>query len=200
MGIVERKLRQRQAVRTGILAAAREIASDGGWQSVTIRGIAERIEYSPPVIYEHFASKEEILSALMRQGYAEQLEAVERARRTVSDPEGALIAIGHAWLEFAFRAPDLYQVMYGLGGVPFSSTETRLEGEKIAEPVARVIEAILCKHGRPVADAASKVLLLWSAMHGLAALTMVGRIPGGPEQAGQLAEEVARTCLAAWSQ
>lgn len=49
----------------------------GGWQSVTIRRIAEHIECSPPVIYEHFASKDDMLYALMRQGYAEHLQAVE---------------------------------------------------------------------------------------------------------------------------
>jgi len=79
LGIKERRQRQRQELRAGILAAAREIASSEGWQAVTIRKIAALIEYSPPVIYEYFASKEEILLESMRTGYAEQLRAVEAA-------------------------------------------------------------------------------------------------------------------------
>lgn len=199
MSITERKTRQRRAVREGILSAAREIASADGWKAVTIRGIAERIEYSAPVIYEHFASKDEILGALMRQGYAEQLQAVESAIQAASDAEAAMLGVAHAWLDFAFRSPDLYQVMYGLGGVSFSATETRREGEKIAVSVGCQIEKWLGEHGVEADDIIGKVTLLWSAMHGLVALTMVGRIPGGPDEARRLAAEAARTYLAAWT-
>lgn len=198
MGIKERRQRQRQQLREGILSAAREIASVEGWQAVTIRKIAGRIEYSPPVIYEHFGSKDEIFLELMRMGYAGQLEAVEAAASAASDPEEALLEMGHAWMDFAFRSPDLYQVMYGLGGVPFSAAETRKEGEKIAVPMVKAIEEILRKDGRKVQDLEGKVMLLWATAHGLVALTMVGRIPGGKEEARRLAEQATRDYLAAW--
>ncbi len=198
MGIKERRQRQRQQLREGILSAAREIASVEGWQAVTIRKIAGRIEYSPPVIYEHFESKDEIFLELMRMGYAGQLEAVEAAASAASDPEEALLEMGHAWMDFAFRSPDLYQVMYGLGGVPFSAAETRKEGEKIAVPMVKAIEEILRKDGRKVQDLEGKVTLLWATAHGLVALTMVGRIPGGQEEARSLAEQTIRDYLTAW--
>ena len=89
MGIKERRERQKQELRAGILAAAREIASEEGWQAVTIRKIAALIEYSPPVIYEHFGSKEEILLELVRTGYAWPLGAVEAAARAAGGPEEA---------------------------------------------------------------------------------------------------------------
>ena len=66
MGIKERRERQRREVRGGILDAARGIAVAEGWRSVTIRKIAERIEYSPPVIYEHFDSKDELVAEYLR--------------------------------------------------------------------------------------------------------------------------------------
>lgn len=198
MGIKERKLRQRREVRNGILAAAREIASSRGWQSVTIRKIAERIEYSPPVIYEHFDSKDEILLELMRLGYAEQLGAVESARESASNPEEALVRMTRAWLDFAFRSPDLYQVMYGLGGVPFPAAELRKEGEKIGDAVGKALEDILWKNGKEIGGIEGKVTLLWATVHGLAALTMVGRIVGGQEEAKRLAKRAAHDALAAW--
>ena len=198
MGIKERRQRERQELRSGILAAAREIASEGGWRSVTIRKIAERIEYSPPVIYEYFDSKDEILLELMRMGYARQLEAVESARSAAGDPEKALLDMGRAWLDFAFRAPDLYQVMYGLGSVPFSAVETRKEGEKIGAVFGGLIEDILRKNGREVEDVEGKVTLLWASVHGLVALTMVGRLPGGQQEARRLTEQLANYFLAAW--
>ncbi len=183
MGIKERKLRQRREVRNGILAAAREIASSRGWQSVTIRKIAERIEYSPPVIYEHFGSKDEILLELMHLGYAEQLEAVEAAGRSARGPEEQLLGMVRAWLDFAFRSPDLYQVMYGLGGAPFSAAETCNEGEKVGDVAGNAIMEVLRNNDREINDLENKVTLMWATMHGLVALTMVGRIPGGQLEA-----------------
>lgn len=197
MGIKERRQRQRQELRGGILAAAREIASTEGWQSVTIRKIAGIIEYSPPVIYEYFGSKDEILLELMRLGYAQQLEAVESAGRAASGPEAALLDMGLAWLDFAFRSPDLYQVMYGLGGVPFSAAETGKEGEKIGDAVGKMVEEIMRKNGREMDGVESKVLLLWATLHGLVALTMVGRLPGGQQEARRLVEQFTSDFLAA---
>ena len=198
MGIKERRQRQRQQLREGILAAAREIASEEGWRAVTIRKIAAIIEYSPPVIYEYFDSKDEILLELMRQGYAEQLEAVERARRAAENPEEALIDVGHAWLDLAFKSPDLYQVMYGLGGVSFPVTELRREGEKIAEVLRETIEEILVRNGKEAEDVWGKVNMLWGTVHGLVALAMAGRITGGNEEAQRLADQAARDYLTAW--
>ncbi len=198
MGIKERRQRQRQELRAGILAAAREIASSEGWQAVTIRKIAALIEYSPPVIYENFGSKEEILLEVMRTGYAEQLRAVEAAAWAADGPEEALLAMGRAWLDSAFRSPDLYQVMYGLGGVPFSATETRKEGEKIGSVIGEAIEGVLRKHGKEADDVEGKVALLWATAHGLVALTMVDRIPGGQQEALRLAEQATRDYITSW--
>ena len=198
MGIKERRQRERQQLRGGILAAAREIASAEGWRAVTIRKIAGIIEYSPPVIYEYFDSKDEILLELVRMGYAEQLEAVEAAGRAASGPEEALLGMGRAWLDFAFRSPDLYQVMYGLGGVSFPVTELRKEGEKIAEPIGDAIQEILQENGREVEDVWGKVTMLWGTVHGLVSLAMAGRIVGGDEEARRLADRAVRDYLSAW--
>lgn len=198
MGITERKERQRRAVAEGILAAAREIAAAEGWPAVTIRKIAARIEYSPPAIYEYFDSKEAILLALMRRGYAEQLAAIERAARAASSPEAALGAIGQAYLDFAIGAPDLYQVMYDLGGVALPAAETRNEGEKIAAVVGATVAAILRGQGRGEEDIMGKVTLLWGTIHGLAALLLAGRLPGGREEAARLTEQAVCDTLAAW--
>ena len=197
MGIKERRERQRREVRGGILAAAREIAASEGWRAVTIRKIADRIEYSPPVIYEHFGSKDEILLELVRLGYAEQLGMLESVLGKAEGPEEAMLGMADAWMDFAFDSPDLYQAMYGLGGAPFAA-ETQSEGEKIADVVGSVLEVFLQKHGNEVEDIESRVTLLWSTVHGLVALAMVGRIPGGEKQARKLARQAAHDYLTTW--
>lgn len=198
MGIKERKERHHRGVRNGILSAARKIASNDGWHSVTIRKIAERIEYSPPAIYEYFDSKEDLLLELVRMGYAEQLETVENARRSPASPEEALLAMARAWWRFSTESPDLYQAMYGLGGVSFPVAELRKEGEKIGEVVGEVIREILNRNGKEVADVEGKVTMLWSTLHGIIALSMAGRIAGGQEQEEQLVHRAVSDCLRAW--
>ena len=197
MGIKERRERQRREVRGGILAAAREIAASEGWRAVTIRRIAGRIEYSPPVIYEHFGSKDEILLELVRLGYADQLETLESVLVKAKGLEETMLGMADAWMDFAFDSPDLYQAMYGLGGAPFAA-ETQSEGEKIADVVGNVLEKLLQEYGNKAEGIEGKVTLLWSTVHGLVALTMVGRIPGGEKQARKLARQAAHDYLTAW--
>ena len=199
MSIKERRQRQRQELRSSILAAAREIASSEGWRAVTIRKIAERIEYSPPVIYEYFDSKEELLLEIVRMGYARQLEAAESARDASDEPEEALLKLTYTWWRFSIESPDLYQAMYGLGGVSFPVMELRREGEKIAETIGHVVEEVLRKHGKDTADVWNKVTLLWSTAHGLIALAMAGRIVGGNEETEQLIDQAVRDYLKAWT-
>lgn len=198
MGIKERRERQRATLRSGILNAAREIASAEGWQAVTIRRIAALVEYSPPVIYEYFDSKEDLLLELVRMGYAGQLEAVEAAAGASDGPQEALLGMGRAWLRFALDSPDLYQAMYGLGGVSFPVTELRKEGEKIAAVMAKAIVDLMEEHGKEAADVWGKVTLLWATAHGLVSLHMAGRIVGGREETERLVDLAAHDYLNAW--
>ena len=69
MGIKERQERDREAVRRAILDAARELFVAEGFQNVSIRKIAERIEYSPAAIYGYFPSKDDIFFALAEEGF-----------------------------------------------------------------------------------------------------------------------------------
>ncbi len=135
---------------------------------------------------------------LVRMGYAGQLEAIEKARDAAEDPEQALLEMSRAWCRFAFESPDLYQVMYGLGGVSFPVTELRKEGEKIAGAIAEVLEEIFAQNGKEAEDVWAKVTLAWGTMHGLVSLDMAGRLTGGKEEAERLADQASRDYLNAW--
>ena len=113
MGVRERRQREREELRRAILDAAREIASGEGWSAVTIRRVAEKIEYSPPVIYEHFSSKEEIVIALLREGFRRMLAAMRAARDAQKDPDEALLAIGQAYWSFSAAHPEMHLGMHG---------------------------------------------------------------------------------------
>src|SRR5947208_12871855 len=69
MGIKERQERDREAVARAILDAARDLFVIEGYQNVSIRKIAERIEYSPAAIYGYFSCKDDIFFALAEEGF-----------------------------------------------------------------------------------------------------------------------------------
>src|SRR2546423_15566278 len=90
VGIKQRREQERQEIRQeirqSILTAAREIAALEGWQSVTTRKVAERIECSQPTIYGYFENKEAILSALLRQAYQQLVAGMQGAFNSPHDP------------------------------------------------------------------------------------------------------------------
>ena len=81
MGIKERQDRERAAVRQAILDAARDLFVTEGYRTVSMRKIAERIEYSPAAIYGYFASKDEIFFALVEEGFRHDQAAPRTLRR-----------------------------------------------------------------------------------------------------------------------
>src|ERR1041385_8541564 len=85
MGIKERQERDREAVRRSILDAARDLFVSEGFQNVSLRKIAERIEYSPAAIYGYFASKDDIFFALAEEGFRLLSAADDPVRREKLD-------------------------------------------------------------------------------------------------------------------
>jgi AcrR family transcriptional regulator len=69
MGITERRLRQKEEVRASILSTAWQMVREEGWQSLSLRKIADAIEYSVPVIYDHFENKEAIMLEFAKEGF-----------------------------------------------------------------------------------------------------------------------------------
>lgn len=203
MGIKERRERERREQRQGILAAARAIASHEGWQAVTIRRVAEQVEYSPPMIYEHFASKEALLLELVRAGFQALLSAMREAAEPLADPAARVLALADAYWAFAWANPAIYQAMHGLGGVPFCLDQAALVegGQPIAE-AGEVFEYTLATLERRLppgtsrADLESAVLILWATLHGLVALTMANCVFGGREQASGLVGRAVQGLLA----
>src|SRR3954463_7333188 len=100
MGIKERREREKRLTRQSILTAAHQIARQEGWPALTIRKVAEEIEYSTPMIYEHFANKEEILLELMREGYQQLIATMQQACFSTEDRRERLFKIVDAYWAF----------------------------------------------------------------------------------------------------
>ncbi|WP_432585181.1 TetR/AcrR family transcriptional regulator [Streptomyces sp. HD1123-B1] len=173
MSVQERKERERAQRHQLIIATARDLAESQGWEAVTTRRLAERIEYSQPVLYSHFRGKKEIVGAVALEGFAELTTAIRRA--VAEDPEdrGAVSALAHAYVDFAERNPALYDAMFLL------DTGLLFADETTPAPLREAFGALLETLGDIAGDTepALFVEVFWSALHGLAALTRSGRLP-----------------------
>ncbi len=199
MGVKERRDRERLEMRRAILDAAREIAALEGWDAVTIRRVAEKIEYSPPTIYEYFPSKEALLEEVAHEGFRLLLAGLREARDATPDPREQLRAMGAAYWNFVWKHPELYQVISGLGGVNFCEPYEDSEGKEVAGLFHEVLDAILPPPRRTAEDLENKVVVLWSLYHGFVALLMAGRIPReARDRALELAQQTAGDLLSAW--
>ncbi|MGW8981453.1 TetR/AcrR family transcriptional regulator [Streptomyces parvus] len=180
MSVQERKERERANRERLIVATARELAEQQGWDAVTTRRLAERIEYSQPVLYSHFRGKREIIGAVALEGATEMAAALRAATSAADGHRARVAALAHAYLEFAERNPAVYDALFQLdGGLAFAREDT-------PEPLKDAFAALLETLGEVAGEGVHPALfteLFWSALHGLATLTRAGRIL--PEGAGE---------------
>jgi len=178
MSVQERKERERAGRERLILATARELAEQQGWDAVTTRRLAERIEYSQPVLYSHFRGKREIIGAVALQGATELAAELRAATSAADGPRARVTALARAYLDFAERNPAVYDAMFQLdGGLAFAQEDT-------PEPLKDAFAALLENLGEVAGDGVHPGVfteLFWAALHGLATLTRAGRLP--PEYA-----------------
>src|SRR5215472_617579 len=111
MGIQERREREKQEVRKKILDAARELFAREGYEAVTMRRIADRIEYSPTAIYLHFKDKETLIRELCANDFRELAHAFARIAQE-PNPIERLRKLGLAYVGFAIDYPNHYRLMF----------------------------------------------------------------------------------------
>jgi AcrR family transcriptional regulator len=180
LSIAERKGRQRAERGGRIIAAARQIAEREGWNAVTIRRLAEEIEYSQPVIYSHFENKEAIVAAVAVEGFLEITAVFQEAAARGADDRGAVENVATAYLAFARTHAALYEAMFTLPtGLRFAEVETRLELRGAFAALAAVVEPF-------TTDLELTTETFWACLHGLVELERSGRI-----RVGARAERVA---------
>ncbi|MFY7069539.1 TetR/AcrR family transcriptional regulator [Nocardiopsis changdeensis] len=192
MSVQERKQRERAERERLIVATARELAEQQGWDAVTTRRLAERIEYSQPVLYSHFRGKREIIGAVALQGAAEMAVALRAATAAADGTRPRVTALARAYLDFAVRNPAVYDAMFRLdGGLAFAREDT-------PEPLKDAFAALLETLGEVAGDGVHPGLfteVFWAALHGLATLTREGRLP--PQYAEQRLELLVDRLIAA---
>ena len=183
MGSKERILRQKEDTRKNILTAALQIVKQEGWAALSMRKIADVIEYTAPIIYEYFSNKEGILLELTRQGYIHLGVKVKAALESKTKPEEQLEEMWLAYWDFAFEEKQLYQLMYGVDMNCCELQKTMPEAEYTTDLFYDVIEKLITKV--PVSEdiACLKYYTFWSVIHGLISINLVQK--GANEEINQ---------------
>jgi AcrR family transcriptional regulator len=178
MGIAERKSRQKLELRERILDAARRIVMREGFGALSMRKIADAIEYSPATLYLHFASRDEIARALCTEGYAQLLATLEPLL-PIADPAERLKAIGRAYVAFGVGHPETYRLIFMedptyTGAALVSAADADDDsGDAAFRLIADSIDALIAA-GRMPAGSDSFVCAeaFWATMHGIVALRL----------------------------
>lgn len=109
MGIKERKARERDGRRELILGAANEIVKKEGIDNLSIRKIANKIEYSPAIIYHYFRDKDEILEQLLTKGYQKIVSTLASVQEEAATPEQRLRGFTRNYINMALQNPEEYK-------------------------------------------------------------------------------------------
>ena len=183
MGVTERKAREKQELRQQVLDAARELFVREGYENVSMRKIADKIEYSPATIYTYFQDKGEILDCLCEETFLKlHLEKLAAAHHIV-DPLQALKKGMETYIRFGLEHPDHYVVTFILKDAPYEKTgsrETRKgkAGQQCFGDMRSIVRRCMEQGKIKNADLEETSQALWAGIHGLTALLITQ--PGFP--------------------
>ena len=178
MGVKERREREKSETRDKILDAARELFISEGYEGVSMRRVAEKIEYSPTAIYVHFKDKNQLFHELCSQDYARLAEVFQSSAMPI-DPVERLRQIGRTYIEFGVQHPNHYKFMFMTPHPPLEPDDE--ERKKMGNPEVdayaflkwSVQQAISAGRLREeLADAELVSQTLWAAVHGVISLNI----------------------------
>jgi AcrR family transcriptional regulator len=196
LGVKERQEREREAVGRAILDAARELFVAEGYQNVSIRKIAEKIEYSPAAIYGYFPSKDDIFLALAEEGFRLLFACGQDAPPEVASVDS--IRSGFLrFYDFSKTHPEYFALMFVDRSVPRISRDWNRFGfvRDMRQTMARGIQSVIDAGSFPPGtDADSVFRILMAAVHGVAVMRLCERLAPG-EDADALARDTLEAAI-----
>ena len=190
MASKDRILRLKEETRCNILEAALQIVKEEGWQALSMRKIADVIEYTAPIIYEYFSNKDAIRMELTRKGFLILARDMREAKEKHRLPAKQLEAMWLAYWNFAFAEKELYQVMFGVDVNCCELCEIMPEAEVPSILVSEVIEEIMADKKPSEDEVCVKYYTFWSVIHGLISINLVRRTTSD-----EITREVLKTAI-----
>lgn len=174
MGVQERRAKQKESLRQDILDAARQLFVRDGYESVSMRKIADKVEYSPGTLYLHFRDKAEILDCLCEETFAKLEQKCELIQNDQGDALEGLRRALRMYVEFGLQNPNHYLVTFVLSAgqhqVPDSETRKMHAGLRCFGRLREIV-ARCAREGRLASnDVEETTQALWAGVHGVTSL------------------------------
>jgi len=174
MGVRERRAREKRFLRQEILDAASELFVKEGFENVSMRRIADRIEYSPTTIYLYFKDKAELLESICQETFSKLIERLSKILEQPGDPIERLKRGLLAYVEFGLQNPHHYRSTF------MTPLPDEVDHQKYVKPEAAGIQAFdflrrsvydcIAAGKFKVKDAELASQTLWAGIHGVTSL------------------------------
>ena len=171
--MLSRREKEIQELRQGIIDQSWKIIQEEGWQSLSIRKIADAINYSVPVIYKHFENKEAIVEYFSKEGFSKLATDLDASKNIAKDQIDHLRQIALAYWKFASENTQYYRIMFGLG-IPACETINSSEEMKASSKIMLdAVDSVLTASNNSQADRHLKLKTFWSMLHGFIAIDLL---------------------------
>jgi AcrR family transcriptional regulator len=177
--------------RERLCEAAERLFAERGPDAVTMRQLASELGVSPMTPYRYFKDKEDILAAVRTNGFDRFAQALERARDGAKGARARGVAVGQAYVDFAFQHPHTYKLMFDLNQ-PHEDDYPDLvrAGRRASETMTAWVKDQIAE-GVMAGDPEQIGLMFWSSVHGAVVLELAGKLPRGA--ADRLHHQLAQT-------
>lgn len=184
MGIAERKAREKEELRGKIISAALNMFIEEGYAKVSIRKIAERVEYSPATIYLYFQNKDELMFFVQQEAFDQFFEILAPVL-SLQDPIEQLRFMGRTYMDFGISNPELYDLMFMLQA-PMNVDEVKEQGWECGFETFHLLEVVIqnCQRVGYFAEKESHIAAIenWSMVHGMLSLFLRDRFDMMPKE------------------
>lgn len=184
MGVSERRAREKEVLRSQILNAASELFITEGVQSVSMRRIADKIEYAPSTIYLYFKDKEELLHTICQEVFERLTEILQEIHRQAMPPLDQLRAGCRAYIDFGLAHPHHYLLVFGpvtYEETPGELTEVDQAGLKTFDQLRQTIRMGMEAGEIRSCDVEVLSQSVWMTLHGITDLLIISKdVPNFP--------------------
>ena len=173
MGVQERRAREKKELRQEILDAARELFVREGFEQVSMRKIAEKIEYSPTTIYLYFRDKADLLDCICEETLARLVRKQLAIDQAVTDPIEGLRRGLRSYIEFGLKHPNHYKVSFMMSELfadPQQAVRSRAMGDKAFDHLRGNLSDCVAQGLIAAEDIEATAQALWAMIHGLTSL------------------------------
>lgn len=193
MGIAERKEREKEDVRRRILEAAHDLFETRGYENVTMRAVADAIEYSPTTIYHHFENKDALVEALCFADF-ERLSSAMNRGPLPKNPVERMKALGRAYAAFGLANPNHYRFMFmTTGDWKKHAKDPESPPAKSYAVLRDAVEQAMEEGYFKKADIDLVSQIVWGSLHGIVSLLITfkpDQFPHVPPRPGLVGESM----------